>query len=86
MEGKEQNFITIIIIAVFLLAPMILKLLGKKFGVKQPHTEDEKPEESLHPFPLEIPGQPQFTHEPEDRMSRPATREFSNQPIKPKWF
>jgi len=37
MEGKEQNLISIIIIAVFLLAPMIMKLLGKKFVVKQPH-------------------------------------------------
>lgn len=86
MEGKEQNLISIIIIAVFLLAPMILKLLGKKFGVKPPNAEDEKPDDSVHPFPPEIPRPPQLTPEPEDQMSQPGRQVFSNKPIKPKWF
>jgi hypothetical protein len=86
MEGKEQNLISIIIIAVFLLAPMIMKLLGKKLGVKRPDIEDERPADSVHPFPPEIPGQHQMTPEPEDRISQPGRQVFSDKPIKPKWF
>ncbi len=87
MEGKEQNLISIIIIAVFLLAPMIMKLLGKKYGVKQPHEEEDKPDDSMHhPFPAEGPGPPGLTPEPEDHMFHPGQQIFSNKPIKPKWF
>lgn len=89
MEGKEQNLISIIIIAVFLLAPMILKLLGKKFGVKQPHEEEEdKPDDSMHhPSPPELPRPSQFSPEPGDHhMPPPVHQAFSDKPIKPKWF
>lgn len=87
MEGKEQNLISIIIIAVFLLAPMIMKLLGKKFGVKQPHEDEDKPDDSMHhPLPPEIQGLPRMTPEPEDRISHPVSHAFSDKPIKPKWF
>ena len=87
MEGKEQNLISIIVIAVFLLAPMILKLLGKKFGVKQTNTADEKPDDDdMHPFPPEIPRPPKVTPDPEDHMLQPERQIFSDKPIKPKWF
>ena len=86
MEGKEQNLISIIVIAVFLLAPMILKLLGKKFGVKQTNAADEKPDDDvMHPFPLEIPRPPKLTPEPDNEMQS-GRQVFSDKPIKPKWF
>ncbi|HEY9161129.1 MAG TPA: hypothetical protein VIS94_08590 [Desulfomonilia bacterium] len=87
MEGKEQNLISIIIIAVFLLAPMIMKLLGKKFVVKQPHAEEEEPDDSMHhPHSPEIPKPPRLTPEPGDHMPPPVHQTFSDKPIKPKWF
>jgi hypothetical protein len=52
MDKENNSLISIIVIAVFLLAPMILKLLGKKFGVKQTNTADEKPDDIF-------PGNPQ---------------------------
>jgi hypothetical protein len=86
MEGKEQNLISIIVIAVFLLAPMIFKLLGKKFGVKQTNAADEKPDDDvMHPLPLEIPRPPKVTSEPDNEMQS-GRRVFSDKPIKPKWF
>jgi hypothetical protein len=85
MEGKEQNLISIIVIAVFLLAPMILKLLGKKFGVKQINTSNEKSDDEMRPLPLEIPRQPEFTHESGNEMQS-GRKVFSDKPIKPKWF
>jgi hypothetical protein len=85
MEGKEQSLISIIVVAVFLLAPMILKLLGKKFGVKQINTANEKPDDELQPFPLEIPRQPELTPEQDNEMQS-GRRVFSDKPIKPKWF
>jgi hypothetical protein len=87
MEGKEQNLISIIIIAVFLLAPMIMKLLGKKFGVKPAREEDDKPDDSMHhPSPPEIPRPSQFSPEPGDHVPPPMPQAFSDKPIKPKWF
>ena len=85
MEGKEQNLISIIVIAVFLLAPMILKLLGKKFGVKQTNTANEKPDDDMHPFPPEIPRPPKVIPEPDNEMQL-GRQVFSDKPIKPKWF
>ena len=85
MEGKEQNLISIIVVAVFLLAPMILKLLGKKFGVKQTTPAHEKPDDGLHPFSPEIPRPLQLPPEP-DPLSQPGRQVFSDKPINPKWF
>ncbi len=87
MEGKEQSLISIIIIAVFLLIPMIMKLLGKKYGVKHPHEEEDEADDSMHhPFPPEVPRPPRVTPEPQDHMYHPVQQTFSNKPIKPKWF
>ncbi len=85
MEGKESNLISIIIVAVFLLAPMIMKLLGKKLGSKQISTANEKPDDELHPLPLEIPRPPGVAHEQDNEMQS-GRMVFSDKPIKPKWF
>jgi hypothetical protein len=85
MEGKEGNLISIIVVAVFLLAPMLLKLLGKKFGVKQTNTSEEKPDDDPHSYPLEIPRPPKLTTEPDQEMQS-GRKVFSDKPIKPKWF
>lgn len=85
MDKENNSLISIIVIAVFLLAPMILKLLGKKFGVKQINTANEKPDDEMHPFPLEIPRPPQLTSEQDNEMQS-GRKVFSDKPIKPKWF
>lgn len=85
MEGKEQNLISIIIIAVFLLAPLVMKMLGKKFNVKQDNPAHEKTDDGTRQMPLEIPRLPDVMHEP-DRMQQAGTEISSNKPIKPKWF
>jgi hypothetical protein len=64
---------------------MILKLLGKKFGVKQSNTADEKPDDGLHPFPPEIPRSNQLPPEP-DNVMQSGRKVFSDKPIIPKWF
>ena len=86
MDKENNSLISIIVIAVFLLAPMILKLLGKKFGVKQTNAADEKPDDDvMHPLPLEIPRAPQLTPEQDNEMQS-GRKVFSDKPIKPKWF
>lgn len=85
MDDQKQSLISILVVAVFLLAPMILKLLGKKFGVKQTTPADEKPDDGLHPFPPEIPRPLQLPPEP-DPLSQPGRQVFSDKPINPKWF